>query len=211
MRQIIKSNSPITFEDWKLSKGRSASYSNIPDDIKYELRNSLIKEQYGLCCYCGLKLEPPNMHIEHFKPQSNFKSLTLDYNNLHLSCMGKKYIESECEELDFCGHSKGNWFNANLIVSPLDPTCESEFTYLENGTIKGNSIKGTTTIEKLGLGTYLLNTQREAAIEAIIETIHDFGNLNEIEEAIEFLESVDEDGNSQSFSFIIVSILKDYI
>ncbi|WP_059171641.1 retron system putative HNH endonuclease [Bacillus sp. FJAT-27445] len=211
MRHFPKSTSPTAFEDWKVKRGRRARYNNIPQALKQELRNSLSKEQSGLCCYCGISLKNDNVHIEHFKPQNDFPGQALNYKNLHASCMGKEYIPSEVYELDFCGHAKKNWYNPNLLVSPLDPNCESYFLYNFNGSVENNNnLAAKETIEKLNLDSYLLRSQRESAIEGIMSTI-DIGESNDIKECIDFLETPDQDGNLNSFSFIIAGLLKTLI
>lgn len=208
MRHFTKEESPKSFEDWKASKGRAAKYSNIPAHIKTEVRESLSKEQANLCCYCGISLKDDNIHIEHFKPQKHFPGQALNYQNLHASCMGRLYIPSDVEELDFCGHEKGNWYDEELLVSPLDPNCEFYFLYGFDGSVTDNANRAAKeTIDKLHLDKYLLRTQREGAIEGILDTL-DLSNTDEIEECIVFLETPDENGDLSSFSFIIAGLLK---
>ncbi|WP_144596744.1 retron system putative HNH endonuclease [Bacillus cereus] len=210
MRYFKKQSSPTSFEDWKVSKGRSAAYKNIPIGIKEELRESLAQEQSGICCYCGISLKD-NIHIEHFKPQKNFRSRALDYGNLHASCMGKKYIKSEEEELDFCGHSKLDWYDEELLVSPLDPNCESYFRYNFSGSIEDQDHKAAEeTIKRLSLNSYLITNQRLAAIDGIMETI-DLEDTEDIKSCILYLETPNEEGELSSFSYIIVELLKTLI
>lgn len=42
---------------------------------KQELRDTLFKEQFGLCCYCmkAIKNEPLQIKIEHFLPKETYK------------------------------------------------------------------------------------------------------------------------------------------
>lgn len=211
MKHISKQNSPISFEDWKSQKGRDAKYKNIPQNIKDELKNSLLTEQNGLCCYCGLSINSQTSHIEHFKPQSQFNKQALNYNNLHASCIGKAYFDSEFEELEFCGHAKSDWYDPSLLVSPLDSNCESYFIYNYNGSVQDNNhTAAKETIEKLHLDKYLLRSQREEAIDGIMSTI-DIDDTDDIVDTIRFLESPDEKGNLSSFSFVITQLLKGLI
>lgn len=210
MKHIMKKNSPVSFEKWKKERGSFASYATIPSEIKSIVRESLLEEQYGLCCYCGLGLTRNNMHIEHFRPQSKFKSLQLDYQNMHASCMGKLIHHESIEEFsDFCGHSKKDWFDEQLTVSPLDPDCESYFEYGFDGTIAAAyHHKGAgETIFRLGLNTYLPIKQREEAIDAILELI-DITDINQIIDMIEFLETPDEFNKLPSFSYVISRLLR---
>lgn len=170
-----------------------------------------MREQSNLCCYCGISLSDGNVHIEHFRPQQKFPEQALDYENLHASCMGKRYIPVEEKQLDFCGHAKKNWYDAQLLVSPLDPHCESYFSFnFDGGISANNSVAAAETIHHLQLGTYLLNIQRAAVIDGILETL-DLENTDEIEAWIAFLEAPDQDGNLTSFSFIVAGLLRSLV
>ena len=63
------------------------------DEMYQELRNTLHREQSGLCCYCGEELvyKGSDSHqtvLEHFKPKSKYPDLTFKYDNILLSCGG---------------------------------------------------------------------------------------------------------------------------
>jgi uncharacterized protein (TIGR02646 family) len=210
MKHIEKKASPTAFEKWKNERGSLASYNTIPAEIKNIVRESLMDEQYGLCCYCGLGLTRNNVHIEHFRPQSKFKSLQLEYRNLHASCMGKLIHYDSVEELsDFCGHSKKDWFDEELMVSPLDPNVESYFEYGFDGTIRAydHHQGASETIWRLGLNTYLPRKQREEAINAVLELI-DINDETQINDMITFLETPDHQNRLPSFNFVISTLLK---
>lgn len=209
MKYIDKKDSPVELEDWKLSQGRQARFSNLPSSVKETLREHLLNEQLGLCCYCGLALSDENVHIEHFKPQSKFKKLQLNYKNLHASCQGKEVHETGEEELEFCGHSKKNWFDAALTVSPLDPNCQNYFIFGFDGTISEaeENLSAKETIKNLGLDRYLPNTLREAAINTLFDQIN-FENSDEIDEWIQFLEKPNAENKLPSFCFVLSYVLK---
>lgn len=63
-------------------------------DVKDKIRRALYEEQHGLCAYCmrELRLEDPQLRIEHFYPRESCKdeliSWKLDYGNLLLCCNG---------------------------------------------------------------------------------------------------------------------------
>ena len=137
MIKIEKQISPASFEAWKKKfkedNGRDATYSDFIGNEKQRLREKLYEEQYGLCCYCCRFLKHPyqnsvEVHIEHFKPKGDplYAPLSLEYNNLHLSCSGHK------SDHETCGHKKDNWFDENLLISPL----KDLFAYKANGEIK---------------------------------------------------------------------------
>lgn len=210
MRHFEKKPSPSQFEKWKAVRGSLATYATIPSEIKSIVRESLLDEQNWLCCYCGLSLTRNNVHIEHFRPQSKFKHLQLEYSNLHVSCMGKLIHQNNDEEYsDFCGHSKKDWFDEELLVSPLDPNCDSYFEYGFDGTIRAanHHRAAEETIHRLGLNTYLPRRQREEAINAVFELI-DVTDEVQIINMIEYLETPDFSNRLPSFCFVISSLLR---
>ncbi len=131
MRHFRKGNEPARFRAWKTAGNDNwtPSYDELRDPEKSDLHGALIAEQHEACCYCGRPITESQSHIEHFRPQnrdSGFEHLRLEYGNLHASCNGRATERH-------CGHAKGNWFDENLAISPLDPTCEGRFRYDLNG------------------------------------------------------------------------------
>jgi uncharacterized protein (TIGR02646 family) len=169
MRHILKNESPVAFEVWKkrfeYKHGRKATYKDLHEEqeLKSTVKEELILEQFGLCCYCCKEIERGDCHIEHFRPQESFNWKTVDYDNIHVSCNGSK---GKGKENSHCGQKKGNWFDERLTVSPLESDCESLFEYNYNGDIIASDEKVRTeeTIKQLGLNTYALQTARAAAI-----------------------------------------------
>ncbi len=135
---------------------------------KNEVKDSLMKEQGYICCYCERRLTDDDSHIEHFTPQSNNAVDTLDYTNMLCSCQDK--LKKGVPR--YCGISKDNWFDENLLISPLDSNCEGRFAYTGDGKIQpadefdAAAIK---TIEKLGLDINKLNALREKAIDQFLD------------------------------------------
>ena len=162
MKKIIKTISPINFEkfkeNFKIEKGRDALFDDLIASEKRTLKEELIKEQYGLCCYCMKKIEWYNSHIEHFVPRSVDSSKEMDYFNLIASCNGYN------EEKENCGHKKSNWYDEYLTVSPLDDLCEDIFKYTVDGRILSDDMRGKETIKKLELDNDLLKRARKSAI-----------------------------------------------
>ena len=79
---------------WKIipqddTKGLRDCFDLLP--VKPELRESLGKEQHGLCAYCMKRIDSSDslrVKIEHFVPLSKDKSHALDYDNFLLTCDG---------------------------------------------------------------------------------------------------------------------------
>jgi TIGR02646 family protein len=167
MRYIKKTLAPKFLEEFKqnfrLKTGQEPTYKTL-GGIKYhkykdKLKDHLLYEQRNLCCYCMKSIDHENCHIEHFKPQSKFPDLTLDYGNMMLSCNG---ITNHYEN---CGHKKADWYEEEVTISPLDSDCEKNFNYTIDGRILPNNPDAKETIEVLELDSYLLQRARQTAIE----------------------------------------------
>ena len=71
-----------------------------------------------------------------------------------------------------CQLLKDNWFDNQLLVSPLDLDCEGYFAYTADGKIQPaekSDDAARMTIEKLGLNIPKLIALREKAIEPFLE------------------------------------------
>lgn len=162
MKKIIKNTSPVNFENFKtgfkMEHGRDATFDDLVASEKRNLKEELIKEQYGLCCYCMKKIEWYNSHVEHFVPRSVDSSIEMDYFNLLASCNGYE------EDKENCGHKKSDWYNEYLTVSPLTDLCESIFKYMVDGRIESDDMRGKETIKRLELDNDLLKRARKSAI-----------------------------------------------
>ena len=111
-------------------------------------------------------------HVEHFRPMSKFRNKQLDYDNLYCSCQR----ESSAGEPRHCGHLKGSWFDADLLVSPMSPDCETRFGFTGNGGIfpRCRTDDGAkATIRKLGLNLPKLRALRAAAVDGLCDLSRD--------------------------------------
>lgn len=167
MRYIIKRTSPDALETFKKqflrTQRRLPTYRDLSHKpylaMKHVVKESLLTEQYGLCCYCLKRIGPHNSHIEHLKPQSRFPEEDLAYTNLLASCNG---IQNRNEN---CGHRKDDWYDEETI-SPLEPDCEKAFSFIPNGSILPKNDRAAATIQHLELNSFLLQRARQSAISA---------------------------------------------
>lgn len=165
MKFIRKTNEPAEFSTWK-TNNPNATYHDLCDTKKCQpkssLKDSLLKEQGYICCYCECRIYANSSHIEHFKPKgdSSYASLQLNYSNLHVSCT-KTPTGSKDEH---CGHKKGSDFSMKL-VSPLESDCASHFSYTLDGHIGYTDDRGDVTVKMLHLDSELLNQQRKLLID----------------------------------------------
>ena len=93
MKKIVKNREPNSLTRHRSQRG---NFDNLPTNDKNELRDSLLREQGYICCYCmkripeknDLNLDEHGCKIEHFKCQNKNSNLELVYSNLMISCLG---------------------------------------------------------------------------------------------------------------------------
>lgn len=171
MRRIIKGAEPDIFGDWKslANENWTPTFNNLQNPEKAVLQDALIREQGGLCCYCGRAINCSDSHIEHFRPQEHFPELALDFSNLFASCIRQQKPDNPIH----CGHCKGKWFDEALAISPLHPDCEQRFSYDDNGEIvptDGDDRAAKTMILELNLGAIYLRNRRAEALAGMFDT-----------------------------------------
>ncbi len=170
MKHIVKDQNTPGFDKWKVlvNEDWQPTYEDLRGKEKNEVKDSLMKEQGYICCYCERRLTDDDSHIEHFKPQSEKDVDPLDYNNMLCSCQSQ--LDKGVPE--HCGHSKANWFDKDLLISPLYMDCEKRFAYTADGKIHPadkSDDAATMTIEKLKLNIEILNDFRKKAIEPFLD------------------------------------------
>ncbi len=171
MKHIVKQSEPEKFRRWK-EKADQPSYRKLRSKIKKIVKDSLLKEQGYICCYCEQQLDFEDSHIEHFSPQNDATIDSLDYNNLLCSCQNQLVKGTPAR----CGHLKDEWFDSDLLVSPLAVDCEKRFFFEGDGVIQPadmQDLAAITTIEKLGLNQQDLISLRNEVINEVITIIAD--------------------------------------
>lgn len=171
MKHIIKGNEPPLFIEWKNLENEDwqPTYDDLCGEEKQAVVESLIDEQGGICCYCECKLNPNDSHIEHIVPQkgpSGNMALSLTYDNIICSCQSNLKKGTPLT----CGNAKGNWYDVDLLISPLNADCEDYFVYLGDGQILpvDQDKKAIETIKRLKLDDSSLTSKREKAIEPFL-------------------------------------------
>lgn len=170
MKHIVKRCEPVAFRNWKALANANwqPTYDNLSGEPKKAVKSALMKEQGHICCYCERRLTDDDSHIEHFRPQSDPAVVPLDFDNLLCSCQN----QIKKGEPRHCGNLKGEWFDRDLLISPLDPGCEDRFSFTGNGLIKprtDHDSAASETIERLGLDIPKLNGLRAKAIEPFLD------------------------------------------
>jgi uncharacterized protein (TIGR02646 family) len=173
-KDILKENIKTRdiFEDFK----RDAKLTYNGENKKY-----IVEEQRNLCAYCErvITVAHNDSHIEHIKPLSKYKTLSIEYDNLIVSCNGY-----ECKQ-ENCGHKKDDEI---LPLNPIDDIDISEyFEYNKNtGEIKSSSKdeqKAMQTIRILNLDSKRLRLARIDAKDLFEEKY--FGNINETDSILD--------------------------
>lgn len=208
MKYIRKGESPLSLEEYKRTEG--ASYKDLDKkhtNIKREVKNSLIAEQGGICCYCGTQIDRTNSVIEHFKPKAEdkFPELQLEYSNLLASCEGGQNSRHTNDKFPLC--CDANKGNRVIKVSPTDPSCESYFEYDEEGNIYGTTLDACHAIQILNLNNEVQKNRRRAAIEAYINLPQN----TDWQEEIDYLSTRNADGRFQPYCFVAIYYIKHFI
>ncbi len=182
------------------------------------IKQQLYKEQGGICCYCGAKLEypyNPQYRIEHVKPKEKHRELVGEYKNLLLSCRATKEEQDERnvapkrnrKKFMHCDEAKGA---LEITCSPLNSECEKYFKYMIDGGIAGTNEDAKKDIETLGLGCGYLVRRRRAALSVLFE-----GNELLPEELLQSFKNRvmtrDENGRFSEFCFVISDVIGQFL
>jgi len=178
VRHIEKGQAPEGLDQYRQDGG---DYQHLYTEVKSEIRTQGYVEQGGLCAFCcgSLSDDARKQIIAHLVPRDanvGDPRLELTYANMVISCTGRAEIDQapaapsdhhSCDRLQR---------NRRLPVTPLQPDCQSRFTYDTFGRIHGSAADGDAkqTIEILGLDCMRLQLARKAKYE---EAVIDFEML----------------------------------
>ncbi len=212
MKHIQKGEEPESFASWKklATENWTPTYDDLRGEVKTDLHHSLLREQGYICCYCGMGIAVDNSHLEHLKPQRYYQSLALEYRNLLASCQR----ESKKDEPVHCGKKKDDWYDEQLMVSPLEANCADFFRYQGSGEIlptdeADKKDAAAKTIDKLGLDIDKLKAMRRKAIDGILMNIEELTD-EDIQKMVQGCEKPDANGQYTPFCGAITYILKHY-
>ena len=161
MRRINRPVTPDFWEDYK-KRHKTDCYDDLQKteegcNVRHQLREFLIKSQYGLCAYCCKAIDVNTSSNEHMKPKgvSTYAKYSMDYNN----------IIASCNTNDTCTSKKNNHYDESLYISPLSINCAENFSFMPNGEIVGETPQGEYMINLLGLNSYGLVKARLAQLK----------------------------------------------
>ncbi|PJJ96217.1 hypothetical protein CO611_09960 [Lysobacteraceae bacterium NML03-0222] len=233
MKRINKNNTPDciqSFIDRQLSiepEPVNLTYRDFPR--KSELRDTLTREQYGICGYTGA---PVDDRIS--KLQSNSSSVSFKNHIEHLKCQKICRIEIEAQGKEFGRVVADDLNYQNMIVAlevcgaaverfgavvkadqelPVLPTmegCEKHFVFREaDGSVEGADESGISSVAVLKLDHETLKGWRLSALSVwldpdVIQTREDF---------IEVIQAVTTpvDERLPEFAYVIESVARSHI
>ena len=206
MRGSAKGDEPPELRDWKAAQFRhdiELEYLALPKPELDTTKKSLFAEQTGQCVYCGrqISLEWKGHHVEHFRPQSKYSKLQLDYANLFLSCEP----DSEHRARNTCGHHKDDWFDEDCHIPPAPEACAERFRFRSSGRIAGDdSPEADKMIWTLNLNHPGLVKERRDMIEELDDALNN-GVLPKV--LIQDFLYVDPNGTRPSFANVAIGYL----
>jgi uncharacterized protein (TIGR02646 family) len=164
MRAITKGAEPASLTIHRQTD--HCDYDNYAD--KAALRDSLMTEQRGLCCYCMGRIHngPDTMKIEHWHCQTRYEAEQLNYRNLLGACLGGPGLPPN---LQHCDTRKGD---CDLQWNPADPAhhVETRLRYEEDGAIRSDEPAFDAQLSAvLNLNLPRLKNNRRGVLAAVLE------------------------------------------
>jgi uncharacterized protein (TIGR02646 family) len=161
MRAIVKGAEPPS-----LTAHRKRPYCNYGNCDKDALRDALVTEQRGLCCYCMGRIHNSfdTMKIEHWRSQTRYPAEQLNYRNLLGACLGG---HGQPPDFQHCDTRKGD---RDLQWNPADPAhhIETRIRYEMDGSICSDDPTFDAQLDDvLNLNIRLLKNTRKAVWDGI--------------------------------------------
>lgn len=201
MRTIQKGPEPTTLTQHR--QQLHANYDNYAD--KAALRQALVAEQRGLCCYCQsrIRAKPEVMKIEHWQCQADHPGRQLDYSNLLGACLGG---HGRPEREQHCDTRKGN---SGLCFSVCDPAhpIERHIRFLGDGKISADDANIDAAINGvLSLNLPRLISNRKAVLTAFQQRLQDRRRVDLAHELLKW--DGREPGELPEFAQVVVYLLR---
>lgn len=168
MRTIQKGPEPATLIQHR--QQLHADYDNYAD--KPALRQALVAEQRGLCCYCQSRIRatPEGMKIEHWQCQADRPARQLDFSNMLGACLGG---HGRPEREQHCDTRKGNNGLCFSVCDPAHPI-ERQIRFLGDGKISADDAAIVDAINAvLNLNLPRLVSNRKAVLAAFQQRLQD--------------------------------------
>ncbi|AFZ20486.1 retron system putative HNH endonuclease [Allocoleopsis franciscana] len=220
MKYIRKGSGPRELRQWfrtlPLNENGKPINCRYDDDIYQDLKEKIIKalleEQGYLCCYTGIRISEENTHIEHLKPQSISQQDENDHDDVMYSNMLAAYPKGDCQ---FGAQARGDWYELDFFIHPLDGSCETKFHFDMEGGIKPVSqtdLAAKKTIAHLKLAHPLLVDLRKQAIDELLFPEDEVLSEAKLRRIVENGYSIrDKKGRYPHFCFIIEQVARQLL
>ncbi|EPM1919831.1 retron system putative HNH endonuclease [Vibrio parahaemolyticus] len=162
MRQITKGRQPNSLVQYK--RQQDATYNNLPQNVRNDLKSSLLQEQGYVCAYCMKRISTDKMRVEHWASQQDNEALQLEYSNLLACCQGN---EGQGIHKETCDVKKKN---QALKYSPTKAAhnINQKVRFLGNGKIDSTDVVFNEQLKSvLNLNETRLVENRNAALEVL--------------------------------------------
>lgn len=207
MKRIAKNSEPFALSQWKIGN-RNATYGDMPEALRIEVRRSCAAEQLYICAYCCsfISGDRPDTMNEHVKSRRNYPALQLDYANIVASCTTRNQCDDAHGSTDF-------------DLTPLMDECEEELSYMASGGIRGETPRAERTITALNLGRNIRENRRlvESRRASIMGFIFSQGlELTDVANDPEFREillgelDTVHDGQLTPYAPVIASVIRAF-
>lgn len=174
-------NEPLLLRRHRTSNP-GATYDNGPADMKSEIQQAVVNEQFGLCCYCMQRISPETVRVEHVLSQKKHPTQTLDYSNMAGACSCSKGLPKEQQYCDIYKGEMDFTFNLSCI--------QDKIQYEPQGKIKSsNSHLDDQLNNVLNLNVKYLVEQRRAVREIVTHFLSLEKTRGEIQSKIKQLSS----------------------
>lgn len=150
MRKIIKSGTePHSLTSWKRNNPNKRYHEISDANVRQEMREAALKEQFYLCGYCCESLNDHTECVnEHVEARDIGSNRTLDFvSNIIASCK----TPHQCDD----AHK-----SQPLPLTPLMDECETELKFKPSGRVEGLSQRAKDAISVLNLGDHERHNKR---------------------------------------------------
>jgi uncharacterized protein (TIGR02646 family) len=146
----------------KIKKPKESTAWRELADIREDLRSHILgQEQGAMCIYCEKKItaDSQKSNIDHYKTRKLYPELTLDYENLFVSCNHNAHCSSHKDRLPL---QKEDYQN---ILNPLSEELENAFDYTSFGEIEPLNKKVEFTQDSFNLNHISLVEERKLIVQ----------------------------------------------
>lgn len=131
MRHIPKGDEPAELARYRQVRGSSYDGPGFPHQ---EVREALIRDQRGLCCFCMRRIvsDAAEMKVAHYVPRTVDSSLEITWSNLLGACLGIADGSDRRPTNQTCDTRQGS---QQLRVDPRNPSISDLIDYSSDGRI----------------------------------------------------------------------------